>query len=193
MFSEIGTLIIQTAAHLYLLAVLLRLLLQMARADFYNPISQFLVRVTNPVLAPMRRVIPGLMGIDMAAVVLAILVQFAGIAGTLWVMGYSLPNVGVVLVWSVLGCLGMIVRIYFIAVLASIILSWVAPGSYHPAVILLRQLVEPVMAPFRKLLPPMGGLDLSPILLFLTINILLVVLRHMAMNVGLPFRLVMGL
>src|SRR5690606_34439577 len=108
-------------------------------------------------------------------------------------IGYRVPNIGLLLLWSVLGCIGMVLSIYFVAILASIILSWVAPGSYHPAAQLLHQLVEPVMAPFRKLLPAIGGLDLSPILVFLMINVIQVLLRHGAAAVGLPTQLVFGL
>lgn len=165
----------------------------MARADFYNPISQVLVRVTNPLLRPLRRVLPGLAGLDIAAIVLAVAVQFIGLVLVISLLGYTLPNMLRVLVWAVLGCAGMVLNIYFFGVLASIILSWVAPGSYHPAALLLHQLVQPVMAPFRRMLPSLGGLDLSPILVFLTINVIQVLLRHGAAEVGMPIQLVFGL
>lgn len=166
MFSEIGNLIIQTFCNLFLVAVLLRFLLQIARADFYNPISQFLVRVTNPVLKPLRRLIPGVMGIDLASLVLALVVEMLTIALIFMVFGVGLPNPLLLLVWSLIGCIAMVVSIYYIAILASIILSWVAMGSHNPTIVLVNQLAEPVLAPFRKLLPPIGGLDLSPIMVF---------------------------
>jgi YggT family protein len=193
MFSEIGNLLIQTVCNLYLLAVLLRFLLQLARADFYNPVSQFVVRVTNPAVKPLRRVIPGFRGIDFASLVLALLVQAVALALIFLVFGAGIPNPLLLLVWAAIGVVAMIVNIYFIAILASIVLSWVASGSYNPAVILIHQLTEPVMAPFRKLLPPLGGLDLSPILVFLLINVVQIVLRHLAASVGLSARLVLGL
>jgi YggT family protein len=107
--------------------------------------------------------------------------------------GVSPPNVGLLLVWSALGILGLMVNIYFFALLAMIILSWIAPASRHPALLLLFQLTEPVMAPFRKMLPNMGGLDFSPILVFILINILQIALRHIAAGVGLHPALVIGL
>ena len=97
------------------------------------------------------------------------------------------------LLWSVLGVIGLLVNIYFFALLAMIILSWVAPGSRHPAIYLLHQITEPVMAPVRKLLPPMGGLDFSPILVFILINIIQIVLRNLASGIGLHPALVIGL
>lgn len=190
---EIGNLLIQTFFTLYITAVLLRLLLQWARADFYNPISQFLVRVTGPLLQPLRRVIPSLAGIDMAAVLLAIVLQIIAMVLVLVVNGIGMINPLYMLIWAVLGCVSLIVNIYFVAIIVSIVLSWVAPGSYNPAVLLLHQLTEPVMSPFRRIIPPLGGLDLSPIFVFLTINVLQIVLKHMAVAVHLPPQLVIGI
>ena len=105
----------------------------------------------------------------------------------------GLPNVGLLLLWSALGVVGLLVNIYFFALLAMIILSWVAPGSQHPAIALLYQITEPIMAPFRKMLPAMGGMDFSPILLFILINVIQIALRHMAIAVGLHPALVIGI
>lgn len=191
--NEIAVYLLQTALSLYLVAILLRFLLQAVRADFYNPISQFLVKVTNPVVIPLRKLIPGFAGIDAASLVLALVLQIAGIVLMLLLLGASIPSPLLLLVWGVLGVVGLLVNIYFFALLGMIILSWIAPGSSHPAVYLLHQITEPVMAPFRKLLPPLGGLDLSPILLFLVINIVQIALRHMAAATHLSPVLVIGL
>ena len=191
--NEILGYLIQTALSIYLLAMLLRFLLQLVRADFYNPISQFLVKITNPLVVPARRLIPGLGGIDLASLLLAVLLQLACIIAMLLLHGLGLPNIFLLLAWSLLGVLSLLVNIYFFALLAMIILSWVAPGSNHPAIYLLHQITEPVMAPFRKALPPMGGMDFSPILVFILINVLQIALRHMAAGVGLHPALVIGL
>ncbi len=191
--NEIFVYLIQTVLSLFLLAVLLRFLLQLVRADFYNPISQFLVKVTNPLVLPLRKVIPGLGGFDMASLLLALLLQMAGIALIYLINGHGVPNIVLLLVWSVLGIAGLLVNIYFFALLAMIILSWVAPGSKNPALFLLFQITEPVMAPFRKALPSMGGLDFSPILVFILINVIQIALRHMAAGVGLHPALVIGI
>jgi YggT family protein len=191
--TEIVGYILQTVLSLFLLALMLRFLLQVARADFYNPISQMLVKVTNPVIAPLRRMIPSLWGIDMAILVMLLLVQIAGIAAMLLLNSYALPNPLLLLVWSLIGIAALTVQFYFFALLAMIILSWVAPGTSHPAARLLYQLTEPVMAPIRAVLPSLGGLDLSPIFLFIAINILQIMLRHAAASTGLHPLLVMGL
>jgi len=191
--SEIFGYLIQTLLSLYLLAMLLRFLLQLVRADFYNPICQFLVKITNPLVVPLRKVIPGFAGLDMASLLLAILLQLGGIVALLLINGLGLPNILLLLTWSVLGVIGLLVNIYFFALLAMIILSWVAPGSNHPAIYLLFQITEPIMAPFRKALPAMGGMDFSPILVFILINVIQIALRHMAAGVGLHPALVIGL
>ena len=191
--SEIFAYLAQTLLSLLLVIVLTRLLLQQARADFYNPISQFVVKLTDPLLTPLRRLIPGFWGVDMAAVVLLLLVQMLAIGTTLLLGGLGLPNPVLLIAWAVVGVAGLVVNFYFFAILAMIILSWVAPGSHHPAIYLLYQLTEPVMAPFRKLLPALGGLDLSPILVFIVINVVQIFLRHAAVGIGLHPAWVMGL
>lgn len=191
--NEIFAYLIQTVIHLALFAVLLRFILQAVRADFYNPICQFVVRATNPLVLPLRRVVPGLAGLDVASLLLALLLQLLAIVSMLLLYGAGLPNIGVLLAWSAVGLLGLLVNIYFFALLAMIILSWVAGGSQHPAIILLHQVTEPVMAPFRRLLPTAGGLDFSPILVFILINIIQIALRHLAAGMGLPPALVIGL
>jgi len=191
--NEILVFLIQTLLSLYLVVMLLRFLLQLVRADFYNPISQFLVKLTNPLVLPIRKVMPVFGGVDTASLLLTLLLQLLGIAAILVLNGVGIPPLPLLLVWSALGVIGLLVNMYFFALLAMIILSWVAPGSRHPAVYILYQITEPIMAPLRKLLPPMGGLDFSPILVFILINVVQIVLRHFAEGVGLHPALVFGL
>jgi YggT family protein len=191
--NEITGYLVETALNLALVAVLLRFLLQAVRADFYNPVSQFLARVTNPLVLPLRRIIPSVAGFDTASALLAVLIQVLAIVVLLLLNGLGVPNPIRLLGWAALGLAGLLLNLYFFALLAMIILSWVAPQSRHPALLLLFQLTEPVMAPFRQLLPNMGGLDFSPILVFILINVLQIVLRNMAAATGLHPALVIGL
>ena len=191
--NEITAYLLQTAIGLYLLIMLLRFVLQLVLADFYNPISQFLVRATNPLVLPLRRILPARGRFDPASLLLGILLQLLGICAMLWLNGLSLPGLSLLLAWSVVGVLALLVRVYFFALLAMIILSWVAPGSSNPAVYLLYQITEPLMAPFRRLLPAMGGIDFSPILVFILINVVQIALRNVAIGMGLHPALVMGL
>jgi YggT family protein len=190
---DIAAYLVNTVMSLYLIVVLMRLLLQVARADFYNPICQFVVKVTDPLVRPLRRIIPGLAGIDLATLVLALIIQFITINLLYVLLGGAVPNPISALIWSLIGIAATIVKIYFFGILASIIFSWIAPGSQHPALALLHQINEPVMAPVRKILPPMGGLDLSPILVFIALNIFTIMLSHAASASGMPRNLLLAI
>ncbi len=176
--------LIQTLLSLFLIAMLLRFILQLVRADFYNPISQFIVKVTNPLVLPARKIIPGYGGLDVASLVLALVLQIVGIAAVIFLRFGAVPGPLLLLLGGALGVIALLVQIYFFALLAMIILSWVAQGSRHPAILLLYQITEPVMAPVRKMLPSMGGLDFSPILVFILINVVQIALQHMAAAAG---------
>jgi len=144
------------------------------------------VRITNPVIKPLRRIIPGFFGIDIASLVLAIAVKLVMVVSIFVIQtgafNFSIP---LVLAVSALSCLVTVLNIYYVAMLAMIIVSWVAQGSYNPAIVLINQIAEPVMAPFRRLLPPMGGIDFSPILAFLALNVVKIVLSGLALKIGL--------
>jgi YggT family protein len=142
---------------------------------------------------PLRRLIPARGRLDPASLLMAIVIQLLGIISMLWMNGLSLPSLSLLLAWSVIAVIGLLVKIYFFALLGMIILSWIAPGSSNPAAYLMYQITEPVMAPFRRMLPSMGGLDFSPILLFILINIVQIVLRNFAAGLGLHPALVMGI
>lgn len=184
--TEISIYVIMTVGSLYLSLVILRFLMQWARADFYNPISQFVVKATNPPLKPLRKIIPGLWGLDMAAVVLALLVQYVAMQSVLLVYGVGWFNPANLMVWAAIAVVAAVLKLYFFTILVSIIFSWIAPTSQHPALILLHQINEPVLGPIRRLLPAMGGLDFSPIIVFISLNILEILISHAAVTAGLP-------
>jgi len=180
--------IIQTLGSLYLLIVLLRFILQLVRADFYNPLSQFTVKATQPLLKPLRRFIPSIAGLDTASLVLAVLVQLLLMVVTLSLMGFNPVSViPQLLVWSLIGVTSLFFKVFFFALIVSVILSWVAPGSYNPGAQLVNQLCEPLLAPFRKLLPNLGGLDISPIFAFIALNLVdRFVIGNLAAMTGMP-------
>ena len=156
--------LISTIFDLYMMVVILRIWLQMARADFYNPVSQFVVKATNPILIPLRRVIPGFAGMDWAAVVLLLLVAFSKVALLQVLFGSGFPATELVVI-SAISVVKEILSIIFWVMLIRVILSWVSQG-YNPIEALLHQLTEPMLAPIRRMLPDMGGFDLS-IMVFL--------------------------
>jgi YggT family protein len=163
--------LIDTVLGAYLLCVMLRFLLQTVRADFYNPISQFLVKVTNPPLRPLRRVIPGLGGIDVASLVLMLALQ-ALILTVISLLGGGKISIAALLILSVAELFSLLIYVYIFAILIMVIISWVNPGSYNPVSNLTYSLTEPLMRPARNLIPPIGGLDLSPMVVMLLLYLL---------------------
>lgn len=163
--------IIKTLGSLYLLIVLMRFILQLVRANFYNPLCQFIVKATQPLLKPLRRVIPSMFGLDMSSLVLALLIQMALIAIILTLKGFAVDWVFLI-PWALIALFSLFLNILFYAMIISVILSWVAPGSHNPGAELVAQITEPVLAPFRRILPSMGGLDISPIFAFILIQLL---------------------
>ena len=155
--------LIQTVFGFYILAVMLRFLLQWVRADFYNPLVQFLVRITNPPLLPLRRIIPGYRGLDLAAVVLAFVLQLIEVLLVALLFGRAL-GVGSLLLLTVMELLKLLINIYLWGVIIQAVLSWVNPDPYHPAARVLAQLTAPLLRPARRWLPPISGVDLSPML-----------------------------
>lgn len=168
--------IFNTIAGLYLLFVVARFLLQLAKADFYNPISQAVFRATDPVVRIFRSFIPGFRGIDFSSLILAFIVQFIAISVTILLYGGAIPSVGFIITWSFIGVLNFIILFYYYALIASIVMSFVMMFSGnmnpHPILLLVWQITEPIMAPFRRVIPPMGGLDFSPIFIFLIIGLI---------------------
>ena len=189
--SNAGLYLIQTLGGLYLLIVLMRFILQLVRADFYNPLSQFVVKATKPLLNPLRRVIPGVGGIDFASLALAFIVQFVLLLLCLLLLGanplaYLLP----LLAWSAIGVLAVFLKVFWFALIASVILSWVAPHSHNPGALLMNQICEPLLRPIRRLLPELGGFDLSPIFAFIALNLLdMLVVKNLAALAGMPQQL----
>ncbi|MEZ5581189.1 MAG: YggT family protein [Candidatus Competibacteraceae bacterium] len=155
--------LIQTVFGFYILAVMLRFLLQCVRADFYNPLVQFLVRITNPLLLPLRRFVPGYRGLDLASVVLAFALQLLEVLLVTALFGRSLDIGGVLLV-TIMELLKLLINIYLWGVIIQAVLSWINPDPRHPAARVLAQLTAPLLRPARRLLPPVSGVDLSPVL-----------------------------
>lgn len=179
-FSEASVLVIEVVFGLYILTVLLRFLFQIVRADFYNPISQFLVALTNPLLKPLRRVIPGLFGIDVASLVLLLTLKCLELFLITWLIGHA-PELLPLLLAAVVSLVRLTINVYFYAVLLRVILSWFMPyGMRHnPAGDLLASLTEPLMRPARRLIPAVGGLDLSPIVVLVGLQLMQLALAHL--------------
>ena len=154
--------VVKTLAQLYVLLLLLRFWLPWLRADFRNPIAQGILRFTSPLIVPLRRFLPSIGRLDSATILVAFLVQFITVLVLLAIARRSVDTLTVAFV-SVIELAILSLNLFFFAVLIRIILSWVAPGNYNPITALLTTLSEPILRPFRRLIPPIGGLDISPI------------------------------
>ena len=191
--TDIGMTIVQPLFSLAMLLIAVRFLAQLCGVSGYNPISMTLRRVTNVIVLPLSRLLPSGNRFSPGALLALILIQVAFIALMFGLVGQSDAfNVLQALIWSALGAAGLLVSIIFYSVIAMIVVSFLAPQSSHPAVEFIWELTEPVMAPLRQVLPPMGGLDFSPIILFIALNVIRVSLGHMAVAVGMP-RFVIGI
>ena len=191
--TDIGMTIVQPLFSLAMLLIAVRFLAQLCGVSGYNPISMTLRRVTNVIVLPLSRLLPSGNRFCPGALLALILIQVVFIALMLGLVGQlDAFNVLQALIWSALGAAGLLVSIIFYSVIAVIVVSFLAPQSSHPAVEFIWELTEPVMAPLRQVLPPMGGLDFSPIILFIALNVMRVSLGHMAVAVGMP-RFVIGI
>ncbi|MBS9405211.1 YggT family protein [Halomonas sp. TRM85114] len=168
-----GLLLVNTLINIYLFLLMLRFLLQASRADYYNPISQSVVKVTQPVVRPFQSFLGPVMGrFDLATLAAGFVIKAVSILVILQIAGFGMaPLIGVA-IGAVAALANAILKIYFLALIVMIILSWVAPNASHPGALMVMQLVEPIMAPLRKVIPPLGMIDLSPIVAFIAISIL---------------------
>ena len=169
--------IVETLLSLALFVVLARLLLQLTRADFRNPIAQAIVQLTNPLIVPLRRVLPPIGKVDTASVVAVLLVAAVEVAVLSALRGAGLPDW---LTW--LDALGLeiahtLLWTYCYAILIYWLLSFIAPGGYSPLQSVLSSLCEPVLRPFRRIIPPVAGLDLSPLWATIAIQAILILIR----------------
>ncbi|MGD9597079.1 MAG: YggT family protein [Steroidobacteraceae bacterium] len=169
--------VIETLLSLVFFVFLLRLLMQLVRADFRNPIAQAIVRLTNPLVLPLRRVLPPAGKYDTASIIAVLLVAFAEVGVMYALRTGELPGA---LVWLRLVAIGAVTKIlwvYFYAIVLYALISLIAPGQHSPVSILLTSLCEPVLKPFRRLIPVIGGIDLSPLWACIALQALLILLR----------------
>lgn len=169
-----GQFLINTLFGLYIGAVLLRFLLQAVRADYYNPLAQIVVKLTNPLLLPLRRIIPGWRKLDLAALVLAYLLALLNLALVVLLYG-AMPALLPWLLGGLLRLLLILLNLYTFTILIQALMSWLSPG-YHPVMGALASVNEPLLRPVRRLIPPLGGLDLSPLFVLLGLQVVRILL-----------------
>ncbi|MEO8445738.1 MAG: YggT family protein [Gammaproteobacteria bacterium] len=164
--------VLRTLFDLYVLSFALRLLLQWAAVDKRNPLVQFILRVTSPLVLPLRRLLPPMGRIDTATLVALLGLQIAGTVLLVQVGCVGQPEVWQILALALLGIAKLAFNVFIWSIIIYVVLSWVSPGGYNPGMAIVAALVEPVLAPFRRVIPPVGGLDLSPLFALLALQAL---------------------
>ena len=154
--------LIDTLCSLYIMAVLLRFLLQWCGADFYNPTSQFLVKITHPPLRIMRRFVPSIGKIDSSSLVLMLSLQMAADFSILLLKGVNI-NIGALAILSMTQLISLLLNVLVFSVFARAVLSWVNPGAFYAAASIVEALSNPILNLCRKMIPNLGGIDLSPL------------------------------
>ncbi len=179
--TNVSVFLVHTLFMLYLLIVVLRFLLAWVKADFYNPLSQFLVAATNPVLIPMRRLIPSIGPIDTASIVLMLAVKLAelGLLAMLSGVTFNLPVIFLIAVFQIIE---LIIYVFIFSIIIQAIMSWVSPGTQYygnPVASVLYSLNEPLLRPVRRIMPSTGVIDLSPLVVIIGLNVVLIILKSL--------------
>ena len=168
--------IIDAVAGLITLVLLLRFWLPWVKADFRNPVAQGILQATSPLINPLRRVIPAIGRIDTATVLVALAVQSIALTIVLMLVGAPL-DIGFILINAVFKLLILSVYLFMFAILIRIVLSWIAPGNYSPVTALLNDLTDPILRPFRRIVPTFGGFDISPLIALILLRVVSILLE----------------
>ncbi len=182
-FNNALTFLISTFVELYILAVLLRFLFQLFRADFHNPFSQFILKITTPALRPLRKIIPGMKGIDWPALVLLFILQLALLI-IIGLLQNHIPPVGNLIILTIASLIKLTIYVLIFALFISFVLSWVSPGTYNYMTSILNSLTEPLLTPIRRLLPSSGGIDFSLLIALVLLQLLLMLVVQPLMDLG---------
>lgn len=180
-----GLFLIQTVFDLYIFIVMLRVVLQWVNADLRNPLFFVIAKLTTPPLIPFRRIIPTLHGIDLAAIVLLLLLEVIKIALLVWLQVGGIPGIVGLLVLSFAELLNQLINIFFYAIIALAVLSWLNPMVHSPIIDVLFRLTEPIMRPVRRVIPTISGLDISPIPVLIGLKLVTILIVQPLMEKGL--------
>jgi len=163
--------IVNALASLYLLVLLLRFWLPWLKADFRNPLAQGILKLTSPVVVPFRRIVPSFGRLDTATILVAFVVQYLALLLILLIAGAS-ATFSTIAISAIAKLILLSLNLFMFGIFVRIILSWISPGQYNPATAIIFTLTEPVLRPFRRIIPPMGGFDISPIFAIIALGAL---------------------
>ena len=162
-FSNTFSFLIQAVFNIYMIALLIRILLEATGANYYNPIIQFLLRITDPLIKPLAKWLKCYKGVNLAGVVILFVVGIIKLSILVWLRVNTLGNPTGLIIWTLGEVINLLINVYFYAILIRAILSWVAPQTHNPAVELLVRLTNPVLRPFQRFIPLIANVDLSPL------------------------------
>jgi YggT family protein len=182
-FSTAGLFLVNIIFDLYLLTLMVRLILFWARANYFNPVTQVILKLTNPIIIPIRRIIPNIKNLETSTLVVLLLLEIIkySLIGLITI-GFPDSVLGL-LVLSFADCLKLLVNTFFYAILLQAIMSWVRAG-YSPVSELLSLITRPLMRPFQRLIPPVGGMDISPIPVMILLQLMVIVLVNPLLSIG---------
>jgi YggT family protein len=164
--------LIQILFNLYLLILLARIILQRVGANYYNPFVQLIVRLTNFIVIPLRRVIPEHFGIDFAAILLLFIIEIIKLILLSSLLLGGIPHVAVLVLWAIVDLMSLLINIFFYAIILAVIFSWIGGMASGPFIDILHLISEPLLRPARRLIPPIAGFDISPIPILILLKLL---------------------
>ena len=171
-FNNASFFLINTVFDLYIFVLLVRFILAYVRADFFNPLTQFFIKLTQPIILPLRRVIPNYKNFELSTIFLVIILEIVKFS-LFALLLRNTPHIGGLLLLAFADGLHSLINIFFYAILLQAILTWVQQG-YSPAADLLAKITMPIMRPFHRIIPPIGGIDISPIPAMLLLQLIII-------------------
>lgn len=183
-FSQAIIFLVKLFFDIYILTLILRYLLTIVRVDSLNPLSTLIMKVTNPLLKPLRRTIPGYFGIDWASIISLFLVQAIEIILVALIITGGIPAFSGLTMLTIAYLLRTILYIYLFIIIIQVIISWINPNVYNPITTIMYQISEPILKPIRQFIPSSGGLDFSPLVALIIINLLMILIISPLMDLG---------
>lgn len=164
MWKDTSVALLQNIYNTYIMLLVLRFFFQLVRADFYNPVSQVIVKLASPVVSPLQKIVPSWQNISFSALLAVLLMQTLEIAVIFPKEGFGhVPHMSGALIWIAGSLINDVANLFFFAILIQALMSWFQPRAGHPLLEILYRLTLPVLRPFQQLIPPVGGIDLSAI------------------------------
>lgn len=188
-FNNAGIFLISSLFDMIIFIVLLRLIMQWVQISFRNPLAQFVFKVTEPVLKPLRKISPKSRLFDIPLLVLLFVLEMLKLLLLVFIQVGSFPHLGGLLIWAFADILNAIINVYFYAILVIVIMSWLNPAVHSPIAEVLYKITEPLLMPAKRYIPPIGGLDLSPIAVLLCLQLIVILLVQPLAKIGMALAL----